>query len=209
MRRDDTIRGTAGLAVLLWASAAGGASLEVVAAKVAPFCEAVAALFTERLDPGPDLTNTVRWAPVDLKGQGPKNRHCSSLDQAVFDVNNDGRDELVVKTTFCMKGAPSDSLYIFPADSPVLADAQWQDLAPLLATGDKFERTGGTYVPSLQVTEGAAPQPLAGVFRVTPFLFDGAAYLALTDGGRKGTVIARYLGGERFDDQCYLKAARF
>lgn len=209
MSRYGTIGKAAGAAVMLWASAAGGSSLEIVAAKAAPFCEAVTALFTERLDPSPDLVRSVQWTPVDLKGQGPKSRHCSSLEQAVFDVNNDGRDELVIKTTFCMKGAPSDSLYIFPADSPVLAEAQWQDLAPLLATGDKFERTGGTYVSSLQVTEGAAPQPLAGVFRVTPFVFERAAYVAFTDARRKGMVIARYLGGERFDDECYLTAAGF
>ncbi len=197
------------MAIVLWASTAGAGSPELIAAKAESFCQAVAALFSERLEPDPDLIKTVPWTPVELKGQGPKSRHCSSLDQAVFDLNNDGRDELVVKTTFCMKGGPSDSLYIFPADSPVLSEAQWQDLGPLLATGDKFERTGGTYVPSLPSADGAAPQPLAGVFRVTPFLLEKAAYVAVTDARRKALVITKYLGGERFDDQCYLKAGGF
>lgn len=202
MREYGPIRCAAGFFVALWASTAGASSLEVVAAKAGPFCETVAALFTERLEPSPDLVKTVQWTPVELKGEGPKSRHCSSLDRAVFDVNNDGRDELVVKTTFCMKGAPSDSLYVFPADSPVLSQAQWQDLGPLLATSDRFERTGGTYAPSLNAPE------LAGLFRITPFVWEGVAYVGLTDSRRKGVVIAKYVAGDRLDDQCYLAAGR-
>jgi hypothetical protein len=60
----------------------------------------------------------------------------------MFDLDNDGQPDLVVKTTFCMRRSRSDSLYMFPADSAVLEQANWQDLSPLLATPDKFERTG-------------------------------------------------------------------
>ncbi len=92
-----------------------------------------------------EIFRQITWKPVELKGQGPKTRHCSSLDKAMFDLNNDGQQDLVVKTRFCMKGSPSDSFYMFPADSAVFEQANWQDLSPLLATPDKFERTGGRY----------------------------------------------------------------
>ncbi|MBH0177380.1 MAG: hypothetical protein HP491_05825 [Nitrospira sp.] len=85
------------------------ASVDVAAWKDQSFCRKVAALFGERLTP-----DSVEWKPVELKGQGPKTRHCSSLDQALLDLDNDGTKDLVIKTTFCMKGAPSDSLYVFP-----------------------------------------------------------------------------------------------
>jgi hypothetical protein len=61
----------------------------------------------------------------------------------MFDLDNDGQPDLVVKTTFCMRRSRSDSLYMFPADSAVLEQGNWQGLSPLLATPDKFERTDG------------------------------------------------------------------
>ncbi len=156
-----------------------------------------------------EIFRQITWKPVELKGQGPKTRHCSSLDKAMFDLNNDGQQDLVVKTTFCMKGSPSDSFYMFPADSAVLEQANWQDLSPLLATFDKFERTGGAY-PLTQISEeetGVSRTPLTGVFTVQPFMLDGSAYVSLTDGRAEWTVIAQYRGGGRFEDRCYLRAA--
>ncbi|MEP6960261.1 MAG: hypothetical protein ABI980_16165, partial [Nitrospirota bacterium] len=111
--------------------------------------------------------------------------------------------------TFCMKGSPSDSFYMFPADSTVLEQANWQDLSPLLATPNKFERTGGAY-PLTQISEeetGVSRTPLTGVFTVQPFMLDGSAYVSLTDGRAEWTVIAQYRGGGRFEDLCYLRAA--
>jgi hypothetical protein len=125
-------------------------------------------------------------------------------------LDNDGQPDLVVKTTFCMKGSPSDSFYMFSADSAVLEEANWQDLSPLLATPDKFERTGGSYplnaIPMSSEQSKEAPV-LDTVFTVKPFIMDEKTYVALTDGRGQWTVIARYLRGERFDDRCYLRMA--
>ena len=154
-----------------------------------------------------EIFRQIIWKPVELNGQGPKTRHCSSLDKAMFDLDNDGQLDLVVKTTFCMKGAPSDSFYMFSADSAVLEQANWQDLSPLLATPDKFERTGGAYpLTQLSVEESDVNRtPLTGVFTIQPFMLDGSAYVSLTDGRAEWTVLAKYLRGERFEDQCYLR----
>lgn len=209
-KRLQMFRLTCGLLfVLAWPVLVSAASVEVMAAKSLPFCEKVAKLFGERLVPDADLLKTVEWKAVELKGQGPKTRHCSSLDKAIFDLNNDGQPDLVIKTTFCMKGSPSDSFYMFPADSAVLEQANWQDLSPLLATPDKFERTGGAY-PLTQLSAedtGVSRTPLTGVFTVQPFMLDGSAYVSLTDGRAEWTVIAQYRGGGRFEDRCYLRAA--
>jgi hypothetical protein len=156
-----------------------------------------------------EIFRQIAWKPVELKGQGPKTRHCSSLDKAMFDLDNNGQPDLVVKTTFCMKGSPSDSFYMFPADSAVLEQANWQDLSPLLATPDKFERTGGAYpLTQLSTDEtGVSRTTLTGVFTVQPFMLDGSAYLSLTNGRAEWTVIAQYRGSGRFEDLCYLHAA--
>lgn len=146
-----------------------------------------------------------------MGGTAPKTRHCSSLDVAVMDLDNNGRKELVVKATFCMKGAPSDSVYMFPEDSRVFEEAAWENLAPLLATTDKFERTGGRYpltgIPREQASVQSMPE-LKTVFSVHPFLVGNMAYVALTDGNEEQIVIAKYLGGDRFEDQCYLRISK-
>lgn len=195
---------------LLWSIAlpalVSAASIEVAAGRDLSFCQKVVKFFGDRLAPDADLIKTVDWKPVDLKGLGPKTRHCSSLDRAIMDLDNNGTKDLVVKTTFCMKGAPSDSLYVFPADSTVLERTSWQDMGPLLATDDKFERTGGTYpLVSLPIERSPIPPALATMFMAHPFILDSLAYVALTDVKREWLVIATYGGSQQFEDQCYLR----
>jgi hypothetical protein len=108
-----------------------------------------------------------------------------------------------------MKGSPSDSFYVFPADSAVLEQADWQNLAPLLATSNKFERTGGTYplIQLLAEESGVGRPPLTGVFTVQSFMLDGSAYFSLTDRRAEWIVIAQYRGGTQFEDLCYLRTS--
>ncbi|MDH4083542.1 MAG: hypothetical protein OEV99_04445 [Nitrospira sp.] len=192
------------LAAMFPALAAAG-SVEVTAFANKPFCETVAGLTGDQFDFKSGLSRTVGWEPVELNGEGPTARRCSSLDKTIIDLDNDGRADLLVKTTFCMKGDPSDSLYVFPADSQVLEETSWQDLSPLLATHDKFERTGGTYaLTSLRGNKGGTPPALTTTFSLQPFLLDGRVYIGLTDARREWLVITKYRGGERFEDLCYL-----
>ena len=196
------------LLVAMLPTLVSAAPVELAAYSDRPLCERVAKLFGKRLNATPDLSKTVEWTAVELKGEGPKTRRCSSLDKTNMDLNNDGRDDLVVKTTFCMKGAPSESFYVFPANSPVLDQLGWQDLSPLLATHDKFERTGGTYPLTSLPMDKISPAPaLSTVFTIQPFRLDGVAYLSLTDARREWMVIAKYRGGKRFEDLCYLRAS--
>jgi hypothetical protein len=196
------------LVVALFSALAAAASVELTAFVDKPFCEKVVTLFEDSLDLNAELSKSVPWEPVTLKGQGPPTRRCSSLDKTFMDLDNDGRQDLVVKTTFCMKTSPSDSFYVFPADSTVLEQASWQDMSPLLATHDKFERTGGTYpLMALRIEKASAPPILTTSFSLQPFLLDGVAYVRLTDTKRVWMVIAKYRGGERFEDLCYLRAS--
>jgi hypothetical protein len=193
----------------------GEQGYQLVAGKDSKLCTRALEAFREDVDDRSQLRyqhemfRQITWKAVELKGQGPRTRHCSNLSKAMFDLDNDGQQDLVVKTTFCMKGSPSDSLYMFPADSFVLEQANWQDLSPLLATSDKFERTGGSYpLAQLSADEaGVTRTPLTGVFIVQPFALDGSTYVTLTDGRAEWIVIAQYRGGGRFEDQCYLRAA--
>ncbi|HEV8327178.1 MAG TPA: hypothetical protein VGQ08_06810 [Nitrospiraceae bacterium] len=99
---------------------------------------------------------------------------------------------------------------MFPADSNVKEQASRQDMAPLLATPDKFERTGRSYpltvFPMYPESSKGAPA-LSTVFTVQPFIMYEKTYVALTDGRWQWTVIARYLCGEQFEHQYYLQMA--
>jgi hypothetical protein len=127
---------------------ATAASLELGAARDRIFCTQVFELFRQNMGGGNRLNveaepfSHVNWEPATIAGTAPKTRYCSSLDKAMVDLDNDGTKDLVVRATFCMKGRPSDSLYMFPADSRVLEQVSWQDMAPLLATRNRFEHTG-------------------------------------------------------------------
>jgi hypothetical protein len=191
---------------------AGERGYQLVAGRDSKLCARMLEAFREDVDDRGQLRyqheifRQIAWKPVELRGQGPKTRHCSSLDRALVDLDNNGQLDLVVKTTFCMKGAPSDSLYVFPADNSVLDQVSWQDLSPLLATNDKFERTGGTYpLTSLPMEKGSPT--LTTLFTLHPFMLDGVTYVSLTDARREWIVIATYLRGERFEDLCYLRMA--
>jgi hypothetical protein len=197
---------------------AAAATVDLMAAKGKPFCERILDLFQKNMGSGNRLNieaepfSQIRWEPASIAGAAPKVRRCSSLDKALVDLDNDGTKDLVIKTTFCMKGAPSDSFYMFSADSNVLEQASWQDMAPLLATTDKFERTGGSYpLASLSMSSESnkGTPTLSTVFTVQPFILDEKTYVALTDGRGEWTVIAKYLRGERFEDLCYLRASKF
>jgi hypothetical protein len=200
------------IAGMAWAGERG---YQLVVGRDSKLCARVLEVFREDMDDRQrlryqhEIFRLITWKPVELKGQGPKTSHCSSLNNAMFDLDNDGQLDLIVKATFCMKGSPSDSFYMFPADSTVLEQANWQDLSPLLATPDKFERTGGVYpLTQLSVEESDVNRtPLAGVFTVQPFMLDGSAYVSLTDGRAEWTVVAQYRGGGRFEDQCYMRMA--
>ena len=204
------LTGMASMLLTIVPAVTAAASVELTAFANKPFCETVARLTGDQFVFESGLSRTVEWVPVELKGEGPTVRRCSSLDKTIIDLDNNGRADLLVKTTFCMKGDLSDSFYMFPADSNVLEEVNWQDMSSLLATHDKFERTGGTYpLTSLRGDKGGTPPALTTTFFLQPFLLDGTSYVGLADARREWLVIAKYRGGERFEDLCYLHAGKF
>lgn len=204
-----------GLFLVIFSAIEATASVELMASKDKLYCERVLELFQKNMGRGSRLSlnmepfSEITWEPVSLAGIGPKARHCASLDKALIDLDHDGTKDLVVKTTFCMKGSPSDSLYVFPFDSKVLEQLSWQDMSPLLATSDKFERTGGTYpLTALPIagSEKTAPA-LSTMFTLQPFVVDEKILVALRDNRGEWIVVAKYLRGERFEDECYLRVS--
>lgn len=200
-----------GLLRLLSTGVAWAAGYDVLMSREEQFCRQVEdALISLPISNGPaafspddDRIHPMAWQPVQLGGDAPRTTVCSELQQALVDLNNDGRQDLVVRSRFCMKGKPSDSLYVFPGDSAVLQQATWQDLTSLHATPDKFERTGGAY-PLQEGSAGGDSAALRTLFTIEPFVMDGRTYVSLTSPPYEYVVIASYQGGDSFRDLCYL-----
>lgn len=203
------------LFLLAFPLVAAAGPIELMASKDNRYCEQLLDLFQRNMGGGSRFSlntepfSAIMWEPVSVAGVGPKVRHCANLDKALIDLDNDGTKDLVVKTTFCMKGSPSDSFYVFPADSKVLEQASWQDMSPVLATSDKFERTGGTYpLTALQMAGSEKPVPvLSTAFTLQPFVVEGKISVALWDTHGTWIVVAKYLRGDRFEDQCYFRSS--
>ena len=75
---------------------AGERGYELVAGLDNKLCARVLEAFREDVDDRGrlryqhEIFQQITWKPVELKGQGPKARHCSNLDKAMEDLDNEG-----------------------------------------------------------------------------------------------------------------------
>jgi len=104
-------------AAVAWAGERGH---QLVAGKESNLCANVLDAFREDVDDRGrlryqhEIFRQITWKPVELKGQGPKTRHCSSLDKAIFDADHDGQPDMVGQGNVLYAGEPErQCLYIF------------------------------------------------------------------------------------------------
>ncbi|MCC6965839.1 MAG: hypothetical protein IT391_06090 [Nitrospira sp.] len=170
----------------------------------------------------------VKWEP--LSGLNEQFReepqfnddHCSIYRWAMFDIDNDGQAELVIKWSACLGGIRSDHVYIFRSDEPREGISETLlDRAPWDSTQGKVNRerllgqinyTGQWYelrkLPPFKDDRGHSQlHGIGGKVWIYPFMFGGQTYLNLH--GLSGMhVIARYKRpgkiGEKLEDVCYV-----
>lgn len=140
-----------------------------------------------------------------------------------FDINNDGKEEVVIKDTNSLSGRPSESLYYFKnEDSHYFNDEEVDvNIAYNKATG--AVGTGGfksnvyrlKELPQISEIIGGKEEKLfyvmGGWFYVKPFVFNDAYYIDVRDDDpsdiKKFLVVLRYTSGNQLKDICYyLKA---
>lgn len=198
----------AGIIALLGSSAWAG-SWDAVFAFQEEFCRRLAAAVDEKALAQEQLrfsgasVHSVEWQPATLAGNGPPRSRCASFDQGRADVFPGGMPLLAIRSRFCMKGVPSESLYLFPGSSDVLERASWQDLSPLHATLEKFERTGGRYRLA-HVPDSMGEVELREQFILDLVVVDERASVALTAPPFAWIVIGRPHGQGTIQEQCYL-----
>ena len=203
---------------------AWAAAYEMVLNKDEKLCPAMLELVNEDLERYGKIAYqshhefaAIKWEPLEkVLGEKFKDSHCGIYRTAKFDINNDGRAEIVVKVSGCEKSQLTDFIYIFNADDPFFSS--FSDLADLMDKNigefPSDETVLGGYhlklIPPKDTTFGKFYQGPAGWMTLNPFLYEGASYLAVTD--REGSrsegrwfVIGKYKKAGELDDICYFR----
>lgn len=126
------------------------------------------------------------------------------IEHAFFDINNDGKNELVIKKTWHLRGIGNEALYIYSADSDVLSKLR-PGAGGLHALSDNSIELFSThnnvyYLKALPATEVGAEV----FFVLNPFIWEGASYISITDQTPRWIVIAKYKQAEELQDICYF-----
>lgn len=136
------------------------------------------------------------------------------LKHAFFDINNDGKNEFVIKFNSRLRGIDSDHLLIYPETSDVLSRMKPGSggLRGLFDTPNQlFSRNNNVYY--LKDISNGAEVGAEVFFVLRPFIWQGTNYISLTDRNvTKGDimaitprwiVIAKYKQAEELQDICY------
>lgn len=169
----------------------------------------------------------VQWEPVRSLGEQFQDESvfhetaCHVLRWAQFDIDNDGRPEIVIKLSGCLGGIRSDTLSIFRSDAPrsgiydKLVNPSKIDQEGLLGevsyTGEWYELKK---LPLFKGKRGGMQlHGIGGVVWIHPFVFGGKTYLNLhglccDEGGSAWHVIARYRwdgAKSSLEEVCYVE----
>ena len=183
-------------------------SYKLVMSKDPRLCKAMLALYNEdmrvygriRYDQHEMFTNI--WKPVDLDEANHPTYGCLQLWRGIFDINNDGKNELVIKQSACLSGILTDSLYVYPSNSDVLNfNPESGKLNPLKDTDNKL---GEHEVYYLRDLPGASKAWVGGHLILNPFIWEGTSYISMTDQTPRWIIIAKYKQAEEKQDICYF-----
>jgi hypothetical protein len=178
--------------------------------------------------PTHDWFTAIQWQALDTLGEQFRDESnfmdtwCHIDRWAIFDIDNDGHPELVIKRSGCLGGIFSDNLFIFRSDEA--REYIYQVLIDPLTPSDrligKFGLTGKMYelkkLPPFKNKRRYDREQLhaiGGQVSIHPFLFAGHTYLNLhspccDDDGSAWHVIAQYRPGEKtlpeLEDLCYV-----
>jgi hypothetical protein len=170
-----------------------------------------------------EMFTRLGWQPVDV---GKEPYACGMYQYALFDINNDGKDELVIKTSHCLRDQLTDSLYIFPPNSKVLQDLKEPSSHPFDTVPDKLEFVGkGGFEYDLKELPESEKEKLledirktlpksmkgldlkpgiGGVLVIQPFQIGKTIYISMTDLHQEWIVVGKYKQADTLEDLCYF-----
>lgn len=148
----------------------------------------------------------IKWEPLErVLGGKFKDHGCGIYRVAKLDIDNDGRDDIVVKASGCLRGNLRDSLYIFDDDARFYSFTEWVDIL------EKFKATiADDYdFKDLPPTEYGGPAGIGGLLVLNLFKYQGRNLLTLTTDYGHGYgdwfAVSRYRGAKDMEDRCIFK----
>ncbi len=172
--------------------------------------------------------NKILWTPLEWEaGKPPFSSQIVSL--TLFDINNDGKHEYVVKSSAMLHGTHSDDLYVFktkPTDvEDVIKKLRTEEKGASNFVITKLRKTGGFYNLKMLPPHTHISGPfkgqfyydwIGGRFSIHPLRYKGVTYISVNE--RLGTninldvidftewhVLAKYLADYELQDICYFK----
>ncbi|MEW6246291.1 MAG: hypothetical protein AB1555_06215 [Nitrospirota bacterium] len=191
---------------------AGKEAYRLVMSKDTEVCSAILALFNDDLRKHGaiqyDYHNIfVSWQPMSLPDETAPGSHCGEIRKAVLDIDNNGQDEIVLRTSLCWHSVLTDSLFIFSKTSEVPARLSWRNMGELLS-GHSGVIGAGPYELVLwpQSKKGELRPTLSDPWVLELMVLNGTAYVSMTD-RNYGYIaaIAKYRGGSTLEDICYFE----
>lgn len=177
-----------------------------------------------------EIFSRIGWEDVDILEPDPY----ATPQRAVFDINNDGKNELVISQTWTMNNALEESLYIFPSDNDVLSKLKpgKGGLAPLFDDKNMlfsyknilyylkdlpnvFQKKILSYklshlpkylkkVRIQDLNRDLGKAYVGGTFVLQPFIFHGITYISITDRNPEWIIVGKYKQAEEVQDICYF-----
>lgn len=184
------------------ASSAGN-SYTLEMSKDAKLCNAMLALYNEDMKAYKEIRYNQHEMFINIDWQFDDDL---DIEHAVFDINNDGKNELVIKIAWHLRGIRDETLYIFPAHSDVLSKlkpgpgglhALSDNSVELFSSGNKI------YVLK-DLPKTPEDAWVGGLFVLYPFSWEGINYISMTDHTPRWIVIAKYKQAEELQDICYF-----
>lgn len=173
-----------------------------------------------------DEFRTIKWASLNESARTNPVIPDVRYSLASLDINNDGKQEYVVKESGLLGGAWSDNFYIFNANVGGREDIKRSKADPNITLA-KLEMTGRFYelkmIPPRTYASGpfkgkSFPVTVGGRFSIYPMLFRKNTYISINE--RLATnndfntidfsdwhVIAKYLPDNQLLDVCYFKSS--
>lgn len=147
-------------------------------------------------------TMFVNWDVVTLDGAVSED-----LTQKQFDIDNDGSDDLVLRSSVDRGQVPLDRIYVFPVNSKILKELRPADYRALNHQTDKIDLSDTSYpLKPLPKFKGMQlPRTLPGFERLEPFIFGKTTYTSMTNLDEQYVLIAKYRKPEHLEVVCYLQ----
>jgi hypothetical protein len=167
----------------------------------------------DRFVSGIEEFNAIPWKPARASSEHYGRVDYKEVEGALFDLNNDGMQDFVVRYKASLSGMNADGLYML--DSGVAGRANALTFKELFESNNEIALAGWFYDLSA---------PLKGkvstLWRLSPFIYHGVSYVYMQSlykmdeaiGGDM-VVIAKYIGGKfavremtgKMEDICYVE----